>query len=521
MRRKAISRTATWAIVAVVVIVAILGGVFGYLVSTPHVTTPTTPTTVTTNTSSQVVFYTWWATTGKVALDHLIPAFERAYPSYTVIKSLVPGAGGTNAKYAILALIEAGKPPALFQSLVGANMLSYVEVAPQGISDFVNLTSLAEHEGLLESSVLPVMEAAAYNGTMLNLPVSVHSGFVLYYNLKLLREYGLPIPENLSELTYDTMQLVEHGVTPWMVPGADGGYDQEQLWFAIFLSLGGPRLMDQLLYGTLSLQNSTVQKVFNETNELFLNYTSYNYPGWQSMTWTQGITAVDQGKAAFEVDVDSATNYLYDFLNVTTYPPEQPYLSWSNVTMVAQPFPGTQSYFPIVSDAVAVPVSSHEAAALTFVKYWTSYSGQQVWTKWKAVTYYRNGSDWYNTPQQYYMYQRLLNTSPNDFVIDPLSLFADVDAQLYSGLLTLQQAGPAALAVWASTFNSSVHEEYQEWQAAAKLGLGFLGFPGHPFGGYYPPWVNARDPSSTWGGDLVLGAGGLTLGAIEVVGPKH
>ncbi|MCH1770441.1 MULTISPECIES: glucose ABC transporter substrate-binding protein GlcS [Metallosphaera] len=502
MKSRAMSTT-TWAIIAAVVVIIVIGAVAAVLLvphtkptSTPSTTSP--PSTSTTNvTSTNLVFYTWWATTGKVALNHLIPAFESSYPEYTVTKNLVPGAGGTNAKYAILALIEAGKPPAIFQSLVGANMLSYVESSPGGLSTFVNLTPVAQQEGLLSNTVLPVMEAASYNGTMLNVPVSVHSGLVLYYNLNLLREYNLPIPQNLTELTYDTVQLAKHGVTPWMVPGADGGYDQEQLWFAIFLSLGGPRLMDELLYGTLQLSNSTVQTIFNETNALFLNYTSYNYPGWQSMTWTQGIALVYQGKAAFEVDVDSATNYLYDFLNVTTYPAVQPYLSWSNVTMVAQPFPGTQNYFPIVSDAVALPVSSQQQAAITFIKYWTSYQGQEVWTKWKAVTYYKNGTDWYNTPQQYWMYQHLLNISPNNFVIDPLSLFADVDAQLYSGLLTLQQTGSSALPIWESQFNSSVHEEYLEWQTAAKLGLGYLGFQGHPFGGYYPPWVKSNDPSQS------------------------
>lgn len=501
--------TMTWVIIVVVVVLIVVGAISAVLliphtkptspITTSNISTSTKSTTnvTTTSTITNLVFYTWWATTGKVALNHLIPAFESSYPGYTVTKNLVPGAGGTNAKYAILALIEAGKPPSLFQSLVGANMLSYVESSPQGLSTFINLTPVVQKEGLLNNAILPVMEASAYNGTMLNVPVSVHSGLVLYYNLNLLREYNLPVPQNLSELTYDTVQLAHHGVTPWMVPGADGGYDQEQLWFAIFLSIGGPRLMDELLYGTLNLSNTAVQEVFNETNYLFLNYTSYNYPGWQSMTWPQGITLVDQGKAAFEVDVDSATNYLYDFLNVTTYPAVQPYLNWSNVTMVAQPFPGTQNYFPIVSDAVAVPISNQQQAALTFIKYWISYQGQEVWTKWKAVTYYKNGTDWYNTPQQYWMYQHLLNTSPNNFVIDPLSLFADVDAQLYSGLLTLQQTGSPALSAWESQFNSSMHEEYLEWQTAAKFGLGFLGFQGHPFGGYYPPWVKSNYPSSS------------------------
>ncbi|MFP3305883.1 MAG: hypothetical protein RXN93_00965 [Thermocladium sp.] len=44
-----------------------------------------------------LIFYTWWATTGKVALNHLIPAFENQY-HLNVTPTIVPGAGGTNAK---------------------------------------------------------------------------------------------------------------------------------------------------------------------------------------------------------------------------------------------------------------------------------------------------------------------------------------------------------------------------------------------------------------------------------------
>ena len=509
--RSSISTTTLAIIVAVVVVVAAVGGAVAYVATRKPVTTTVTSTVVATTTSvvtstvpvttttttptvTTIVFYTWWATTGKVALDHLIKAFETAYPQYAVSLELVPGAGGTNAKYAILALIEAGKPPTTFQSLLGASMASYALAAPQGVRSFVNLTPVLESMGLLSPStvVFPIMEAAAYNGTILSAPVSVHSGFVLYMNLKLLREYDLPIPTNLSTLVYDTVQLAKHGVYAWAVPGGDGGYDQEQLWFAIFLALGGPKLMDELLYGTINFSSPQFWKVFNETNELFLNFTSYNLPGWQSMTWSQTITYLAEGKVAFEVDVDSATNYLYDFDNITTYPAVEPYISWPNVTVVAEPFPGTQDDFVVVSDAIAIPQSSLVGAAETFMKFWLSYQGQQVWTKWKAVTYYLNGTDWYNTPQQWWMYQHLVNlskTAPQNFVIDPLSLFADVDETIYSGLLTLQEVGPSYLPTWASTFESAVQHECEDWLAAAKLGLGYLGFAGEPFGGYVPPWV--------------------------------
>ncbi len=479
--RLGISRTTLIWVVVLIVVVVVLGSLLAYYATRP---------TVSAVTSHEILFYTWWATTGKVALDHLIPAFEEAYPQYKVVPYLVPGAGGTNARYAIVALIEAGKPPTTFQTLLGATMIGYVEASPQGVNTFVNFTPYLENEGVLNHVVLPVFLAAAYNGTIISLPVNVHSGFVLYMNIKVLKEYNLPIPSNISQLLYDTVVLAQHGINPWCVGGADGGYDQEQLWFAIFLALGGPKLMDEVLYGTLNLSDPYVQQIFNETNEIFLNITSYNQPGWESMTWTQCISLLAEGKSVFQVDVDSGTNYLYDYLNVTTYPAIEPYISWNNVTVVAEMFPGDQNYFVLVADAIAVPHGPNEKAGILFALYWASYAGQEVWTRWKASTYYLNGTDWYNTPEQWWMYQRELQIPNQNWVIDPLSLFPDVDSEIYQGLLTLQEIGKPALSNWYSTFTSAMAEERAEWLKAAQLGLGYLGFPGQPFGGYTPPWVD-------------------------------
>jgi len=38
--------------------------------------------------------------------------------------------------------------------------------------------------------------------------------------------------------------------------------------------------------------------------------------------------------------------------------------------------------------------------------------------------------------------------------------------------------------------------------AAVKLGLGYMGYPGHPFANYLPPWVNSTtyhyQPYTPW-----------------------
>jgi len=220
---RGLSSTQIAIIVAIVVIVIVIGAIAGIMLtrkSTPTVITTTVTTTTTTTTpitttttTGPLVFYTWWAATGKVALNHLIPIFEQQ-TGITVEPYLVPGAAGNNAKYAILALVEAGKPPASFQVHYGPEMISYVEAAPNGVNSFVNMTPYAIQWGLLKNAVYEVLQAGAFNGTLLSIPVNVHRGALLYVNVQLLREYNLPFPYNFSTLVYDTVQLAEHGIHP-------------------------------------------------------------------------------------------------------------------------------------------------------------------------------------------------------------------------------------------------------------------------------------------------------------------
>ncbi len=211
----------------------------------------------TTTTSKDVEFYTWWATEGKVALDKLAPAFHNA-TGYTLQPYVSPGAGGSNAIYAILSLIEAGKPPATFQVHFGPPaMLSYVEAAPNGINSFVNMGPVAEQMNLTNNSLPEVIEAGEFNGHLLSLPVDLHQGGAqLYFNPQLLKKYNVPIPTNLSTLISDTKTLESDGVTPWIIPGGDGGgWDQLNVWEDIFLALAGNKMYDEFMYGTLNMSN--------------------------------------------------------------------------------------------------------------------------------------------------------------------------------------------------------------------------------------------------------------------------
>lgn len=479
-RRK--SRKLTISIVAAIVVIVVIAAVADVLISKPPA-----------KTSNTVYFYTWWGPTSGRALQNLTEAFHKAYPQYTAVPTVSPGAGGTNAKYAILTLIKAKDPPNTFQTHYGPEMLSYVEAAPGGASAFVNMTSYVKTT-LMNKSVLPVLEAGTFNGVTFSLPVDAHQGAQLFFNPQVLAKYGLPIPTNMSMLINDTIALGNHGVDAWVIPGGDGGWDQLNLWENAFLAYGGNTMYDQFMYGTLNISNPAVMHVLNETNAAFFTFEKYSMPGLESDSWLQTLHYVLDGQAAFYTSGNWVLEYTTDYLNVLVYPAIAPYTSWTNLTMLDQSFPGTQHYWVLVTDSVAVPSGPSAKLGLIFAKYFSSYAGDTVFTRTKAVTFYNNvTSDYYATQAQWYSYKTLLNTSPSDFVyqLSDGGLFDNVFASLTSAMTALSEIGPSDLAAWNLTLSSAISSEQSQWMQANSLGYGYMGFPGHPFGGFVPPWATA------------------------------
>ena len=464
-----------------------------------------------------VYFYTWWATEGKIAFNKEAKAFEAAHPGYVVEPTIKAGAGGTAAKGAILALIKEGHPPATFQTHLGPEILSYISAAPHKAGSFVKLNSAASSINLTTSTAFPqVLLAGTYNGSMYSLPVDMHQGAQLYLNPQVLAANHLPIPLNFTALMNDTAALKAKGVTPWIIPGNDGGWDQMQNWEDTFLALdnaayGNGTLYDEFMYGTHNLSNPAVSHLVSKTNSNFLTMQNNSYNGEASMTWTQAIPKVVGKNVAFEANGNWYVNYAYDYLNTTTYPANSTYVYMNNGTLkpaahniklMSMDFPGTSKYFVLVSDSAAVPSGSTSANGLTFAKFFASYSGQKAFTKWKAATFYNNiTTNYYNTPSQWASYQQAkadANT-PSDWLyqLSDGGLFDGPFSTMITDMLSLASTPTSSgIHSWDHSLSGILSTEQAEWKTANTLGLGFMGTLSHPFGGYLPPWAGSNTPST-------------------------
>ncbi|MEM4944612.1 MAG: glucose ABC transporter substrate-binding protein GlcS [Saccharolobus sp.] len=518
MRRKKVTRAISKTIIAVIIIViviAVAGGIGAYystLSSHPTSTSsssvfssslPSTSSSLATTSSNVVDFINPWGAEDPVGLKWIQGNFSIYYPGYSVQYTSLPGASGVEERYVVINDIEAGKLQGAFWAHGGPEVLSYVELLPNP-HDLYNMTPLLAQEGLFQKGVKQALIAISYNGTIFGAPTNVHRAEELYFNPQILKEYNLPIPTNLSTLIYDTQQLEAHGIHPWAVSGAEGGYEQLHLWFAIFLSVasqyygyaGAAKLSNELMYGVLNLDNTTIQKIINETDNIFVQFTSPNsvIPSWQSQSIWSALALVIKGQAVFEAGGNWLAEYAAIWYNTTTYPAVEPYTNWNNITLMAMPFPGTQGIYVIDVDSIAIPTVNNpqEQAAINFVKFWTSYEGQKIWTYYKGVSIWANATDYYATPMQWYDYQALLNTPLQNFTwaFADGTLFDDAFYYLISQELNLQEQGASYIPTFNAALLKAENMTFHEWQVAAKDGFGFVGMKGEPFGDYLPPWIN-------------------------------
>ena len=160
------------AALVVVAVVAYLLGTMSQTPPTPTTTAPPTSPTATTPSVKKITFYTWWAGLERFAIDAVIGNFTKK-TGIQVEKTAVPGGAGVNAKFAILALMQAGSPPAAFQVHCGPEMLSYIYVAPKGEASFVELSQVTK-EIDMTTQAADVLSACSLNGKVYALPVNIH-----------------------------------------------------------------------------------------------------------------------------------------------------------------------------------------------------------------------------------------------------------------------------------------------------------------------------------------------------------
>jgi len=452
------------AIIVVVVAAAAAGGFLAY----SQLAAPRAP--------SKISFYTWWAGLERFAIDAVIGNFT-ARTGIQVEKTAVPGGAGVNAKFAILALIQAGKPPAAFQVHCGPEMLSYIYASPHGESDFVELSSLAKEIGM-QDQASDVLKACSLAGKVYTLPVNIHRANLIFINKQVLDRIGGKVPTSVEELLDLSRKASQAGIPALIQAGADV-FTILHLWEQIFLAVGGPQKFMAFVYGTLDPDDASIRR----STEVFLELSKTFPSNWQALDWTGAVADLVQGKGLAHVDGDWVVGLIYNVY------PNTVMCSYDQISpscnIIVAPFPGTQGIYNLVIDAIAVPAGGPETnQGIQFARFFAGPDGQRIFNPLKgSIAVYRNiGPEIYPTSIQKWEVSQYRGASAFVFSLTHGALFSDVWSSLLQQALVLAQTGRADL--WYSTVQKALSTEKDLWK-----GTWYLGAPGSPFGGYSPPWV--------------------------------
>jgi glucose/arabinose transport system substrate-binding protein len=424
----------------------------------------------------EITFYTWWAGLEEPAIKALVESYT-AKTGVKVIRSAVPGGAGVNAKFAIIALIMAGKPPEGFQVHCGPEMISYFLASPNKEADFVDLTQVGREIGVLETAVGRV---CMLSGKLYTIPVNLHRANLIFMNKEVLDANGIKPPRTLDELIAASKALQAKGIPAMVQAGADL-FTVLHLWEQIFLAVAGPQKFIEFMYGTLDPGDPSIKRA----TEIFLELAATFPPDWPALDWTAAVDRVVRGLGAFHVDGDWAVGLIYTAYKGVEMCPVDAITPTCKI--IVAPFPGTEDVYNMVVDAVAVPKGPLQDLGVDFAKYFASREGQKVFNppKGSIAVYPDVPPDIYPTVIQKWEVEQYRKSRYQVFSLTHGALFSDVWQKLLTGAVILAQYKAAALDSWYSTVKDALTLERRLWEQTGY----YLGSPEAPFAGFKPPWA--------------------------------
>ncbi len=229
--------------------------------------------------------------------------FHAAYPDIVVHDNPTAGGGGITLKTVMQGKLAANVPPDTFQSLAGGELKTYVD---GGYLDNVDDIWAAQNLDLKYRPVLSKM--VTFNGHKMAIPVSIHRANWLFYNVPLLKQFGLEPPRDADELIADAKILAAHNIVPIGL-GTRDKWTAVFLFDAVLLSVAGPDVYEQFYTGLLDPQTDPrIRTAFQK----FAQLIPYVYPDHGSDTWSDMPTLLGSGKVAMMVLGDFAAPVLND-----------------------------------------------------------------------------------------------------------------------------------------------------------------------------------------------------------------
>src|SRR5699024_2338236 len=286
--------------------------------------------------SGKVEIFSWWTGAGEEeGLLALIDLFEEKHPDITVENAAVAGGAGTNAKAVLATRMEGNDPPSTFQVHGGEELnKSWVEA-----DKMEPLNDLYEENDWMDKFPEELIELVSDDGNIYSVPVNVHRGNPIFYNMKVFEERDIEIPETFDEFFEAAEKLEEAGVTP-LALGDKESWPATQIFENVLLGVLGPDDYQKLFKGEIEFSDERVV----EAVEIFEKMLECVNEDHASRNWQDSAQLVADGEAAMLNMGDWAKGYFSNDLDLET-----------NEDFGYFPFPETDGMFQVITDTFGLP----------------------------------------------------------------------------------------------------------------------------------------------------------------------
>lgn len=316
--------------------------------------------------SGEVEIFSWWTGAGEEeGLLALIDLFEEEHPDITVENAAVAGGAGTNAKAVLATRMEGNDPPSTFQ-VHGGEELNKSWVAADKMEP---LNDLYEENDWMDKFPDELIELVSDDGNIYSVPVNVHRGNPVFYNIEIFEEHDLEVPTTFDEFFEVAETLDDAGITP-LALGDKESWPATQIFENVLLGVLGPDDYQALFAGEIDFSDERVV----EAAEIFGEMLEYVNEDHASRNWQDSAQLVADGEAAMLNMGDWAKGYFTNDLDLET-----------NEDFGYFNFPETDGVFQVITDTFGLPkgVDNREDVE-TFLTFLGSTEAQDVFNPLKG-----------------------------------------------------------------------------------------------------------------------------------------
>jgi glucose/mannose transport system substrate-binding protein len=315
---------------------------------------------------------TWWDRIGKAdPLGALVREHHRGDPGAVVIHSGADLSALTRRN--LYNRMLRGDPPDVFEASAGLDLLQWVRFNRRDAreSKLLPLDDLMAGTPDWRSKLLPaVRDLVTLDGKLYGVPSNVHRTNELFFNRKVLRQYGLEEPRSLEDLSKIGERLRGTGVPLLALGGRDPWSLAPLVFECLLVAREGAGTYLDYFAGKLKADDPRVVR----TLEASLGLLSFVGERDAELTWLQAVEQVVEGRAAMTIMGDWAR------LAFTAHG-SKPGVDFDEVA-----FPGTEGIFVFASDVFALPsAAENPAGARRLLATIASLDGQRALSELSGV----------------------------------------------------------------------------------------------------------------------------------------